>query len=372
MNTLAISIGHRTFTLKVGTNHVKIENPDGHGYPLPGKASFWDVLSRAERRAFSAVAIERSFAAGAKLMQEGEQADYVIVVLKGRTKVCVREKGGEMTIAERGPGQLIGERAALRVSVRSATVTALETVQALVMKTGDFAAFVTAHPAVLGVVEDQVYDRLTERSASLEPYRPYPLHGENCTVLFTDVVAFGAPPRTDEDRRIIREAILGMTRTALDGLWGECVAEDRGDGHLIVVPPRIPTTQVVERLLNGLPQQLRRHNHIYGESVRIRLRVAVNVGPVVSDAMGMSGEAIIRTARLLDAPALKKGIEKSGANLGLIVSSFVYETTIKHGAGSIDPDGYGQVQVNVKETRLTAWMKLVDPVPPVYVLSYRD
>ena len=367
MNTLAISIGHRTFTLKVGVNHDKIESPDGPGAPLAGTASFWNVLSPAERRAFISLASVRTFAAGARLMQEGEQADYVIVVLEGRTKICVREKGREMTVAERGPGQLIGERAALRVSVRSATVIALETVQALVMKTEEFAAFITDHPAVLDVVEGQVYDRLTERSAGLEPYRPYPLQGENCTVLFTDVVAFGAPTRTDEDRRIIREAILGMMRTTLESLWDECVAEDRGDGHLIVVPPHIPTAQVVERLLNGLPQQLRRHNRIYNESVRIRLRVAVNVGPVVSDAMGMSGEAIIRTARLLDAVALRKGIDKSGANLGLIVSNFVYETVIKHGAGSIEPDGYGHVPVNVKETRLTAWIKLVDPAPHVFV-----
>jgi class 3 adenylate cyclase len=190
------------------------------------------------------------------------------------------------------------------------------------------------------------------------------LNGENCTVILSEVAEFGASARTDEDRRFIRQATFEMTRTVLDGLWGECVAEDRGDGQLIVVPARIPTAQVVERLLNGLPQQLRRHNRIYNESVRIRLRVAVNVGPVVSDAMGMSGEAIIRTARLLEASALKKGIGKSGANLGLIVSSFVYETTIKHGAGSIEPDGYGQVQVSVKETRLMAWMKLIDPAGP--------
>jgi CRP-like cAMP-binding protein len=75
------------------------------------------------------------------------------------------ENGIEGVLAERGPGQLVGERGALQVSVRSASVIALETVQALVVRTADFAAFISAHPAVLDAVERQLYDRLTELPA---------------------------------------------------------------------------------------------------------------------------------------------------------------------------------------------------------------
>ena len=63
----------------------------------------------------------------------------------------VNRTSQQRTIAERGPGQLVGERGAFQVNVRSATVVALQTVQTLVMKTEDFAAFVSAHPGVLGI-----------------------------------------------------------------------------------------------------------------------------------------------------------------------------------------------------------------------------
>src|SRR5437588_315093 len=90
--------------------------------------------SRAASRTRSA-ASPRTFAAGARLIAEGNQADYVIVILSGRTKISVEENGRERILAERGPGQLVGERAVLQISVRSANVTALDTVQALVVRT---------------------------------------------------------------------------------------------------------------------------------------------------------------------------------------------------------------------------------------------
>jgi CRP-like cAMP-binding protein len=123
----------------------------------PSAVIFWEALDPIQRDAFRSVASPRTFAAGARLVTEGDQANYVIVILSGRTKISVDENGRERILAERGPGQLVGERAALQISVRSANVVALDTVQALVVRTGDFAAFISAHPAVLGIVESQLY-----------------------------------------------------------------------------------------------------------------------------------------------------------------------------------------------------------------------
>jgi CRP-like cAMP-binding protein len=412
------------------------------GHPRQSLAanSFWGALDPAERQAFESLADERTFAARARLMREGETANHVIVILSGWTRIYVRDGGEDRVLAERGPGQLVGERGALQVSVRSATVVALETVQALVMKTEDFAAFVSAHPAVLGIVEGQVYQRLTEdperrradrrqderrRSERRTVYRGYddpgdddepgeagcaeaehredagrngPGHdrrdpvlpcaqaipaepgvhlpaprqagrtpvfnGENCTVVLSDVAAFGAVTRTDEDRRIIRKALLEMTRAALATPWDTCSCEDRGDGLLLVAPPSIPTTSIMKQLLVALPPALRRHNRTYGPSIHMQLRVAVDVGLVVSDNFGVSGEAIIRTARLLEAPALKKAVTGKGANLGVIVSPFVYDNAIRQCAGTVDPAEYHKVHVHVKETSAPAWMQLIDPAPP--------
>jgi class 3 adenylate cyclase len=344
--------------------------------------NFLESLEAAERQAFISVARERTFARGARLMREGEPADHVMVILAGWTRISVHHNGGERVIAERGPGQLVGERGALRVNVRSANVVALGTVRALIMSTDDFASFIDAHPRVLEIVEGQIYHRLTEEPAAdprddlpasvqAEPARRAadegparrPLTGENCTVLLTDVVGFGALNRTDHDRLIIRRASQDIMRASLGPVWDECVVEDRGDGLLIVVPPHIPTANVMTFLHRRLPGELRQHNHTYSEPVRIRLRVAANVGPVISDAVGMSGEAIIRVARLIEAPAIKDAMTATGATLGIITSEFVYETAIRHAVEFIGVNEYNFVEVNVKESAIAGWMQLIDLSP---------
>ena len=113
--------------------------------------SFWESLYPTEREALRSMASWRTFAAGASLMEEGERADYVMVILGGRVKICVDENGSERVLAVRGLGQIVGERGALKVSVRSATVIALDMIWALVVQTKDFAAFISAHPRVLDV-----------------------------------------------------------------------------------------------------------------------------------------------------------------------------------------------------------------------------
>jgi CRP-like cAMP-binding protein len=338
-------------------------------------ASFWDVLEPTEREALRSVASWRTFAAGARLMEEGERADHVMVILGGRVKICVDENGRERVLAIRGLGQLVGERGALQVSVRSATVIALDMIWALVVQTKDFAAFMSAHPRVLDIVQTQLYRRRTAfnvTAAASRPdhgymaehsrRRPPPLNGENCTVFLTDVVEFGARIRTDNDRLLIREALFRMTQAAVEGMPNS-QTEDRGDGFLTVVPPDVSTARVLDQLFKELPAALELHNRTQRESARFKLRLALNVGPVVND-MGVSGEAIIVAARLVEAPRFKEVLAANTVSLGVIASPFVYETVIRHGADPRDVASYSQVPVEVKESDTTAWMKLFSaPVP---------
>ena len=75
---------------------------------------------------------------------------------------------------------------------------------------------------------------------------PWPLSGQNCTVLLTDVVGFSSSARNDEDRRIIRDALYSMTGAMLQGI-ADVWSEGRGDGLLTgrlarVFPPRPSST----------------------------------------------------------------------------------------------------------------------------------
>jgi CRP-like cAMP-binding protein len=348
------------------------------------KKNFFNSLAPAESEAFTAVAVEKSFPRGSQLMSEGDQANYVMVIRSGWTRITVRDNGGERVVAERGPGQLVGERAALRRNIRSATVTALDEVTVLAMKTVDFASFIDAHPRVLDVVENQIYDRLLENpegyaqdgwpgalsrtgaSRALHArLQSESLRGENCTVLLTDVVGFGALHRTDYDRRIIRREGLEMMQESLGPLWEACISQDRGDGLLIVAPPQIPTVRIIERINRELPDRLRLHNRTYSESARFHLRVGTHVGPVVGDHLGVTGETIIRAARLVEAPVLKETMAETGTGLGIIVSEFVYEIAIAHIGNFIDAAEYTKVDVSNKEFRGSAWVRLMNVSPLV-------
>jgi hypothetical protein len=147
-----------------------------------------------------------------------------------------------------------------------------------------------------------------------------------------------------------------MTWQALRPLLLDCYYEDRGDGHLIVVRAIIPTAAVLDRLVTALPPALHEHNRIHREPAQITLRVAVEVGPVVKDPSGVSGDVIIDVTRMVDAPVLKHAMKVQGADFGIIVSPFVHRA---HIASADDMAGYAKVHVRVKETRRSAWMQLI-------------
>ena len=305
-----------------------------------------------QQQAFRAIAISQQFDAGEQLMREGDHADHVAVITSGLTEVMVAENGAGRIVAQRGPGQLVGERAALNVARRSATVKAVVPVQALLARTDAFREFIRAYPEVLELIEKQLSTRMRED----RPGAAWPeLAGQNSTVIRTDVAGFSASYRSAKDRELVRASLREMTWQALRPLLLDCYYEDRGDGHLIVVRAIIPTAAVLDRLITALPPALHEHNRIHREPAQITLRVAMEVGPVVKDPSGVSGDVIIDVTRMVDAPVLKHAMKVQGADFGIIVSSFVHRS---HAATPGGLDGYTKVQVRVKEARLAAWMHL--------------
>jgi CRP-like cAMP-binding protein len=334
----------------------------------PCTASFWELLVPAEQADLAASAVETTFQAGSILCHEGQRADQVFVIRSGRIAVCVESPSGQQVVAIRHAGDIVGERAALQVGERSATITALRAVTAYVVPTEDFSSFLHRHPYVLTIIENQIYGRLTEnrlQCAIVEDHcvagaaRPAgSWNGQNCTIVLIDITNFGASTRCDRDRRRIRAALHQITQSLFENQdrQNDYHCEDRGDGILLVVPPRVPTSSIVNRILDNLITLLRRHNSTSEAATRIQMRVALDVGPVVSDAHGVDGLAIIHAARLLDAPALKHHLAETGADLGFITSPFVYHTIIQPNPGHVDAAVYQQLKCRVKRQALNAWM----------------
>jgi CRP-like cAMP-binding protein/tetratricopeptide (TPR) repeat protein len=491
----------------------------------PTARSFWNALADPEREALAATGVEEFFRAGAMLCRVGEDTSHVMIIDSGWVKVSVREGSTEKIVAVRGQGDVVGERAALSAVVRSATVTALDEVSAMVIPAERFAEFLRRHPRAAEVLERQVAERREEdrgrlfpasqggagragaerdaaerrlawllsdlaqrrgghqhgvftlpmsqqeladwagtsadavgrflrswrdrglvargersrrltvidldRLAALSdaapddtapdyaapdytapdytapdytapdytvpgyaapshtmppaarpgrppngspPAAPDPADWQrawhdplNCAIVFTDVAGFSDPLRNDSDRDVVRASLYEILRAAFEasGLpWAGCYREDRGDGAVIVVPPAVSTLRVVDPLAAELADRLRQYNRRSSEVVRIQLRVALHVGPVGKDPEGLTGQAVITTARILDAPVVKARMAAEQADLTFAVSDYVYEHVVRSCDGRVDPALFEHMECQVKESHVSAWVRLAGPAAP--------
>jgi hypothetical protein len=185
-------------------------------------------------------------------------------------------------------------------------------------------------------------------------------------IFAVDVAGFTDVKRDDEVQLAVRGALYGLLIEAFNGAhlpWEECLHEDRGDGILVIIPAKMPSATVVDPLLDRIRAGLRHHNRMASDAAAIQLRVAVHIGEVHSDAYGLAGIAVNHLFRLLDAPVFKRALADTGADIGLIVSDYYYDSVVRHGTGMIDPDTFWPAVVAVKQTRTQGWIHLPGIAP---------
>ncbi|MBL1081528.1 Crp/Fnr family transcriptional regulator [Streptomyces actinomycinicus] len=127
---------------------------------LEDRVPFLARLEKADRAALLALGHELDFAPRGVLLRQREPSSHVLIVVEGWTKVTAAAANGyEALLALRGPGDIIGESAALTGRTRSATVTALEEVRAVAVQRERFTDFLADSPAVsfalLGLTSDR-------------------------------------------------------------------------------------------------------------------------------------------------------------------------------------------------------------------------
>ena len=142
----------------------------------PTRRSFWNALADPEREALAAAGVEQIFRAGSVLCRAGDESSQVMIIDSGWVKVSVKVSAGaearEDILAIRGQGDVVGERAALTTQVRSATVTALDEVSAMVVPAERFAEFLRGHPRAAEVLQRQIIERREEDRARLSLGEP--------------------------------------------------------------------------------------------------------------------------------------------------------------------------------------------------------
>lgn len=124
---------------------------------------FLDALSPEEREYLRTRGVVRRFPSGTALFHERQISDRVMVLLAGRVKIAsTSEDGRESVLAFRGPGEVLGELSAIDGRPRSAGVTSVDPVEALVIPTADFRAFLERSPRASLWILTRLVDRLRE------------------------------------------------------------------------------------------------------------------------------------------------------------------------------------------------------------------
>jgi CRP/FNR family transcriptional regulator, cyclic AMP receptor protein len=117
---------------------------DGVAQPPEG---WFAKLPEADRAALLALGPARQYRPGSALFHEGDLSDWVVLTTNGRVKISATTADGrDVVLAVRDAPEGLGELSALDGRPRSATVTAIDLVQARVVPGERFRTFLEANP----------------------------------------------------------------------------------------------------------------------------------------------------------------------------------------------------------------------------------
>lgn len=158
--------------------------------PEPGE--FLALLTAEEIADLRKAGRTRRWERGATVMAEGDTSDWVLVLTSGRVKVSSHTAAGtEVVLAVRGPGALLGDMSALDGHPRSGTVTALESVEGLVVH--DFPGYLHDHGRVAVMLMQLVIGRLRDADRKRVEYGAFDTAGRVATRLVELAERYGEP-----------------------------------------------------------------------------------------------------------------------------------------------------------------------------------
>ena len=125
------------------------------------RVPIFSKLAGGELDALLGLTRTRSVATRQEVFHKGDEGDQVFVILRGRLKVLsTSEDGGEVVFGIMDPGEVVGELALLSGERRTATLTAIEPCELLVIERRDFLPFLSGHPEVAAKLLEVLAERL--------------------------------------------------------------------------------------------------------------------------------------------------------------------------------------------------------------------
>lgn len=199
------------------------------------------TLSASDADALVRCGSVRVFASRQALGHEGQVADSVFILRSGCVKVCsTTADGKEVVLAVRGPRDLVGELSALDDRPRSASIIALEHVEAVVVSARSFRAFLSKHPVVALSLLNMLSRRLREVDAQRTEYVALNTAGRVALRIVELAERFGEPEGDAIELKLplTQEELAGWTSASLESV-GRALQMMRRRGWIETRPRQI-------------------------------------------------------------------------------------------------------------------------------------
>ncbi|MGM1064546.1 CATRA conflict system CASPASE/TPR repeat-associated protein [Saccharothrix sp. Mg75] len=171
-----------------------------------------------------------------------------------------------------------------------------------------------------------------------------------------DMVGYGG--REPEWRAGVQGRLAALANSVLHDLGTAPSAVDRqdtGDGLLAFLPAGCDVHRALPLLLRRTADRLAHDNT--GAQDRLRLRMAVVIGPVGRSELGFSGATATVAGRLLDcAPLREQVLAQPERDLAVVLSRHVHEFVVAEGVPGLPREQFSPVTVRVKELTTEAWL----------------
>lgn len=184
-------------------------------------------------------------------------------------------------------------------------------------------------------------------------------------VLAIDMVRYS--PRTNsqqyEAQQVFRRVVSDAAEHAgLD--TANWISQSSGDGLLVILPAEVWEAVLLSRFVPNVDAALRQYNDGRRADLAVRLRMAIDHGPVHLDgANGFPSEAVVGVCRLVDSPVLKRTLAAfPDAAVGIILSEVIYRDIVAQRYEGLRPERFVEVRVAVpdKEFAAVAWVGVAD------------
>jgi CRP-like cAMP-binding protein len=116
---------------------------------LLGAVELFSDLTEKQLEGVAQVSRQKALARKEELFHKGDEGGQIYIIAKGKLKALTTSiDGDDVVFSIMGPGEVLGEVALLGGTGRTATITAIESSDLLVIDRRDFMSFLKSHPDI--------------------------------------------------------------------------------------------------------------------------------------------------------------------------------------------------------------------------------